>query len=59
MSFDEQDDRDAAEAQHQLEERRRWDAHFQALKDFQQWQQDMASDWERIEKETGHKSCKA
>lgn len=53
----EQDDRDAALAQQQLEERRSWDAHHQALRDFRQWQNDMDSEWDRIEQEL--KSCKA
>ena len=53
MDFDqqEQDDRDAAEAQHQLEERRLWDAHHQALRDFRQWENEMENEWDRIERE--------
>jgi hypothetical protein len=54
-----EDDTDAALAQQQLEERRQWDAHHQALRDFRQWQNGMESEWDRIERELREQSCKA
>lgn len=55
----EQDDRDAALAQQQLEERRQFEGHIEAIRDFQRWQNGMDNEWDRIERELREQSCKA
>jgi hypothetical protein len=48
MDGDEQDDFDAACHQAQLEERRSWDAHMEALQAFRRWEQEMDKRWDEI-----------
>ena len=53
---DEQDTLEAAQHQQQLDERRMWDAHHEALQNFRKWENDMDSEWDRIERELRQKA---
>jgi len=55
---DEQDALEAAQHQQQLDERRMWDTHHEALQNFRKWENDMDSEWDRIERELRQKACK-
>lgn len=48
------DTSEAAHAQQQLEERQRWEAHIDSLRDFHQWQEEMDVQWDRICDLKGH-----